>query len=397
MSYQATSDAFNGLYDCFARTPLSFTHGKGAWLYDEKGTAYLDFMAGIAVNALGHAHPALTHALKEQAEKLWHTSNLFQSPLQAGVAATLCKHSFADKVFFCNSGAEALECAIKTARRYHYSRNRPEKIDIISFEGAFHGRTLATLAAGGQEKYLAGFGPKAAGFIQVPLNNEVALTKAISPTTAALLIEPIQGEGGVRVVSTEFLRTLRALCNQNQLLLIFDEVQSGSGRAGTLFAHETAGTTPDIMALAKGLGGGFPLGACLATHEAASGMGPGSHGTTFGGNALAMAVANKLLEIILAPHFLPTVQERAKQLQNGLYLLVDTYPQLLETVRGRGLFLGLKCKIPNTKLIKSLETQHMLVAGAGDNVVRLLPPLNINTDEINIALNKLDTALQTLQ
>lgn len=380
------------LYNTYARANIAVDRGEGAWLIDARGERYLDFGAGIAVNALGHAHPHLVQALKAQAEKLWHTSNLYEIPEQTRFAQRLVDATFADKVFFANSGAEALECAIKTARRYHYAKGDAGRIDIITFEGAFHGRTLATIAAGGQAKYMEGFGPKAPGFVQVPFGDHDALKAAIGSTTAAILVEPLQGEGGIRPVPVQCLKGLRALCDDHGILLIFDEVQCGMGRTGKLFAHEWAEMTPDLLATAKALGGGFPVGACLATYEAASGMVPGVHGTTYGGNPLAMAVGNAVLDVMLEDGFLETVQARARHLSQSLGALVDQYPRVFEAVRGQGLMLGLKCRdgIANTDIVKALYAHHMLSVPAGDNVVRLLPPLIITDDEISQALAKLD-------
>ena len=380
------------LFDTYARSDFAFDHGEGSWLVDTRGERYLDFGGGIAVNALGHAHPHLVSALQEQAAKLWHVSNLYEIPEQTRLGQRLVDATFADRVFFTNSGAEALECAFKTARRYHYANGSPQRWRIISFEGAFHGRTIATIAAGGQAKYLEGFGPKADGFDQVPYGDLDALKDAISEETAALVIEPIQGEGGIRVVDAEFMRALRKLCDDNGLLLILDEVQCGVGRTGKLFAHEWAGIEPDIMAVAKAIGGGFPMGACLATEQAASGMVPGVHGTTYGGNPLAMAAGNAVLDIVLADGFLDTVRDRANRLKQGLASIVDRYPDVFEQVRGEGLMLGLKCAVPNVALVKQLYANHMLAVPAGDNVVRILPPLVITDEEIGVALECLEAA-----
>lgn len=384
------------LFDTFQRIGLRFERGSGPWLYTENGQKYLDFTSGIAVNSLGHAHPHLVAALKDQVDKLWHISNLFENPLQEKLASRLCAASFAEKVFFANSGAEALECAIKTARRYQYVNGAPERYRIITFEGAFHGRTLATLAAGGQAKYLEGFGPKVQGFDHVPFDDEKALLGAITDETAAILIEPIQGEGGVRLVPAEMLRQLRKLCDDNKLLLIFDEVQCGIGRTGKLFAYEWSGIAPDIMAIAKGIGGGFPLGACLATAEAAKGMTPGTHGTTFGGNPLAMAAGNAVLDVILGPDFLDHVIKIANQLKQGLNSLVDRYGDVVSSVQGLGLLTGLKCVIPNTEVIASLRDEHVLSVGAGNNVVRILPPLNVTDDDIRTGLELIEKGIAHL-
>ena len=378
-----------------ARADVAFTHGEGVWLFDEKGERYLDFGAGIAVNALGHAHPDLIKALTEQAGKVWHVSNLYRVPGQEQLSKRLVANTFADTVFFTNSGVEAIECAIKMARRYQYTHGHPERFHIITFEGAFHGRTLAGIAAGGQEKYLEGFGPKVAGFDQVPFGDLKALAEMIGPQTAALMIEPIQGEGGVRTVMPDFLRALRKLCDDIGLLLIFDEVQTGVGRTGKFFAHEWSGVTPDIMAVAKGIGGGFPLGACLATAEAASGMTAGTHASTFGGNPLAMAVGNAVLDHVLAPDFLPRVQKIANFFRQQLGSLIAEHPDVFEEIRGEGLLLGLKLKVPNTEFAERLRKHHMLAVGAGSNVLRLIPPLIITEDDVREAIKRLsDTAAE---
>ena len=382
------------LYDTFARIGLRFTRGNGAWLISDNGERYLDFTSGIAVNALGHNHPKLVKAVEEQANKLWHVSNLFQSPEQEKVAERLCANSFADKVFFCNSGAEAIECAIKTARRYQYVSGHPERYEIITFEGAFHGRTLATLAAGGQQKYLEGFGPKAQGFVQVPFDDEKALRAAIGEKTAALLIEPIQGESGLRPVPTEFMQLLRRICDENGLLFIVDEVQTGMGRTGKLFAYQWSNIEPDIMALAKGLGGGFPIGACLATKEAAKGMTPGTHGSTFGGNLLAMAAANAVLDVMLSDGFLDHVNAMANLFKQGLASIIDRFPDVVQSIRGIGLLTGLKCVVPNVELIAAMRDEKLLTVGAGNNVIRLLPPLIVTEDEIRDGIHRIEKAVQ---
>jgi acetylornithine/N-succinyldiaminopimelate aminotransferase len=384
------------LYDTYARAPLRFERGEGVWLIAEDGTRYLDFAAGVAVNSLGHAHPHLVSALKEQADKVWHLSNLYEVPGQESLSRRLTEATFADKVFFTNSGAEALECAIKTARRYHFSKGQPEKFHIITFEGAFHGRTLATIAAGGQAKYLEGFGPKAPGFYQVPFGDMAALKAAISEETAAILIEPIQGEGGIRTVPKEFMQELRSLCDEYGLLLILDEVQSGVGRTGKLFAHEWAGVTPDIMAVAKGIGGGFPLGACLATGEAASGMVVGTHGSTYGGNPLAMAVGNAVLDVILADDFLQHVRDVSLVFRQGLASLADRFPDVIEEIRGEGLMLGIKAKVPSADLLKAIRAERLLAVPAGENVIRLLPPLVTTAEEAREGLARLERAAEQL-
>ncbi len=384
------------LYETYNRVPLRFERGEGVWLTSEDGERYMDFAAGIAVNSLGHAHPHLVAALKEQAEKLWHLSNLYDVPGQERLARRLTEATFADRVFFTNSGAEALEAAIKTARRYQYSKGHPERFHIITFEGAFHGRTLATIAAGGQAKYLEGFGPKVQGFDQVPFGDLEAVKAAITEATAGILIEPIQGEGGLRLVSKELLRGLRELCDQHGLLLILDEVQSGVGRSGKLFAHEWAGIEPDIMAVAKGIGGGFPLGASLATEDAASGMKPGSHGTTYGGNPLAMAVGNAVLDVILADGFLDHVRDVALVFRQGLESLKDRFPGVIEEIRGEGLMLGIKAKVVNTDLLMAMREEHLLAVPAGDNVIRLLPPLTVTAEEARDGLARIERAAEKL-
>jgi acetylornithine/N-succinyldiaminopimelate aminotransferase len=385
------------LLPTFARQDLAFERGEGVWLINRDGERYLDFGAGIAVNALGHAHPHLVKALTDQAQKVWHTSNLYQIPEGERLAQRLVDNTFADQVFFTNSGAEALECAIKMARKYQYASGHPERYRIITFEGAFHGRTLATIAAGGQAKYLEGFGPKVEGFDQVPFGDHKALEAAIGPETAAILIEPVQGEGGVRPVPPQCLRGLRELCDKHGLLLIFDEVQTGVGRSGRFFAHQRAGVTPDIMAVAKGIGGGFPLGACLSTFEAGKGMTAGTHGTTYGGNPLAMAVGNAVLDEVLKPGFLEHVDTISNQMRQGLAAIKDRHPSIIEDVRGEGLLLGVKAKVPNTDLVAALRDQKMLTVGAGDNVVRLLPPLIISNDEARDALARLEKACAALE
>jgi len=385
------------LLPTYARAELSFEKGEGAWLYGRDGERYLDFGAGIAVNALGHAHPHLVQALTEQATKVWHTSNLFQIPEGERLAKRLVENTFADVVFFSNSGAEANEAAIKMARKHHAANGHPERFRIVTFEGAFHGRTLATIAAGGQAKYLEGFGPKVEGFDQVPVEDIEALKAVIGPETAALMIEPIQGEGGVRTVSNAFLRELSSLCDKHGLLLIFDEIQTGVGRTGKLFAYEWTGVTPDIMSVAKGIGGGFPMGACLATSEAARGMTVGTHGTTFGGNPLAMAVGNAVLDVILEPGFLKEVERKGLLLKQRLAELKDRHPSVIADVRGQGLMMGLRLVPPNTEFIAAARAQKLLVIGAGDNVVRLLPPLIIGDAEISDAVNRIDAACLAIE
>jgi acetylornithine/N-succinyldiaminopimelate aminotransferase len=362
----------------------------------QNGERYLDFTSGVAVNALGHAHPHLVAAIREQVGKLSHVSNLYRIPEAERLAARLCEASFADYVFFANSGAEAMECAIKMARKYQSASGKPERYRIITFEGAFHGRTLATLAAGGQKKYLEGFGPVVEGFDQLPFADLAATKKAIGSATAAILIEPIMGEGGVRVVPHEFLRALRSLCDQHGLLLVFDEVQTGVGRTGELFAYQRTGVTPDIMALAKALGGGFPLGACLATAEAAKGMTAGTHGSTFGGNPLAMAAGNAVLDVMLAPGFLDHVRRAALVLKQKLASIKDRYPTVIAEVRGEGLLMGLRAVVPASELVDALRAEKMITVAAGDNVVRLLPPLIISETEIAEAVTRIEHACARL-
>lgn len=385
------------LLPTYARADVAFERGEGPWLIAGNGERYLDFGSGIAVNSLGHSHPHLVEALTAQAGKLWHTSNLFRIPDGERLAERLTEATFAEKVFFTNSGAEALECAIKMARKYHAVSGHPERFRLITFEGAFHGRTLATIAAGGQQKYLEGFGPKVEGFDQVPFGDHEALKAAITDETAGILIEPVQGEGGVRAVPNQCLRGLRELCDEKGILLILDEVQTGVGRTGRLFAHEWSGVTPDIMAIAKGIGGGFPMGACLATAEAAKGMIAGTHGTTFGGNPLAMAVGNAVLDVVLAPDFLERVQQVALVLKQRLAELRDRHPRIVADVRGSGMLLGLKMHVANTEFVAALRDQRMLAIPAGDNVVRLLPPLIITEADVTEAFDRLDAAASAME
>jgi acetylornithine/N-succinyldiaminopimelate aminotransferase len=384
------------LLPTYARVDLAFERGEGVWLVATNGERYLDFTSGVAVNALGHAHPHLVAAISEQVAKLTHVSNLYRIPEAERLAARLCAASFAELVFFCNSGAEAMECSIKTARKFHAANGQPERFRIITFEGAFHGRTLATLAAGGQKKYLEGFGPVVEGFDQVPFADLEATKRAIGPATAAILIEPVIGEGGVRVVPNEFLRALRALCDQHGLLLVLDEVQTGVGRTGELFAYQRAGIVPDIMALAKALGGGFPLGACLATAEAGKGMTAGTHGSTFGGNPLAMSAGNAVLDVVLADGFLDRVRRTSLVLKQKLAEIKDRYPSVIAEVRGEGLLVGLRAAVPNGELVDALRAEKMITVAAGDNVVRLLPPLIVTDAEIAEGVNRLERACARL-
>ncbi|MCJ2026533.1 aspartate aminotransferase family protein [Methylobacterium sp. J-067] len=376
----------------YARAPLAFERGEGAWLFTRDGQRYLDFGAGVAVNALGHAHPHLVAALQEQAAKVWHVSNLYQIPEGERLGRRFVEATFAEVAFFCNSGAEANEAAIKIARKYHAAGGHPERYRIVTFEGAFHGRTLATLAAGGQQKYIDGFGPKVEGFDQVPTGDFAALEAAIGPETAALMIEPVQGEGGVRVIPPADLRRLRDLCDEHGLLLIMDEVQTGMGRTGKLFAYEWSGIAPDILSAAKGIGGGFPLGACLTTKEAARGMVAGSHGSTFGGNPLAMAVGNAVLDVILSDGFLDRVAHTGLVLKQKLASLRDKHPRVIQEVRGEGLMVGLKLGVPNTEFAAAAREANLLVIPAGDNVVRLIPPLIVTESDVEEAVRRLDAA-----
>ncbi len=384
------------LLPTYARVDLAFERGEGVWLYTAAGERYLDFTSGVAVNALGHAHPRLVEALTEQAHKVWHVSNLFRIPEGERLAERLCAASFADTVFFQNSGAEALECSIKMARKYQSVSGKPERYRIITFEGAFHGRTLTTIAATGNKKYLEGFGPPVDGFDQVPFGDLEAVKKAIGPETGAILIEPIQGEGGVRVPPPNFLRALRELCDRNGLLLIFDEVQTGIARTGELFCYQRAGVAPDIMALAKALGSGFPIGACLATAEAGKGMTAGTHGSTFGGNPLAMAVANAVLDEVLKPGFIDHVREMSLLLKQRLAEIKDRHASVVAEVRGEGLLIGLRMHPPASAMVDELRAEKTVAVAAGDNVVRLLPPLIINEAEIGEAVARIDRACARL-
>jgi acetylornithine/N-succinyldiaminopimelate aminotransferase len=381
----------------YARADIAFERGEGAYLFASDGRRYLDFASGIAVTALGHAHPHLVAALTEQAGKLWHTSNLFQIPGQTRLAERLIANSFADSVFFTNSGAEAIECGLKMLRKYQDDFGDPRRYRVICCHGAFHGRTLATIAAGGQEKHLAGFGPAVDGFDHVAYGNMNELRNAITAETAAILIEPVQGEGGMKKASIDYLRALRAVADEFGLLLFFDEVQCGMGRTGKLFAHQWAEVEPDIVATAKGLGGGFPIGACLAKEKAARALTAGSHGSTFGGNPLAVAVGNAVLDVLLADGFLEQVQRVAGRLRAKLEEFARRHPDLIEEVRGEGLMIGLKCRVPNTDVVARLRANRMLTAGAGDNVVRLLPPLIIDDSHIEEGLGIIEHTVAAWQ
>ncbi|WP_299415404.1 aspartate aminotransferase family protein [uncultured Sulfitobacter sp.] len=380
----------------YSRAPLSFVKGSGAWLIEADGRRFLDLGAGIAVNALGHAHPALTEALTQQAGALWHTSNLYQIPQQQALADKLVAHTFADTVFFTNSGTESCELAVKMARKYYHDKGQPERVEIITFSGSFHGRSSAGIAAAGSEKMTKGFGPLLGGFTHLDFGDHDALTAAITEKTCAVLVEPVQGEGGIRPLPDACLKGLRDLCDEHGVLMILDEVQCGVGRTGKLFAHEWSGIAPDIMMVAKGIGGGFPLGAVLATENAASGMTAGTHGSTYGGNPLGCAVGCAVLDIVAEPEFLADVNRKAGTLRQKLEGLVAAHPTVFEGVRGAGLMLGLKCKVAPADLVNAGYAEEVITVPAADNVVRLLPPLNITDEEIAEAVARLDRAASTL-
>ena len=392
-SAQATS----AIVPTYARAKIAFERGEGCWLVSSTGERYLDFGAGIAVTSVGHAHPHLVETLVSQGSKLWHVSNLYQNPEGERFARRLADATFADLVFFANSGAEANEAAIKMARRRQSIDGHPERYRVLTFEGAFHGRTLATIAAGGQAKYLDGFGPKVDGFDQIPITDLAAVEAAVGPGTGAIMIEPIQGEGGVRVIPPAFLRGLREICDRHGLLLIFDEVQTGVGRTGRFFAHEHSGVRPDILTSAKGIGGGFPMSACLATADAARGLTVGVHGTTFGGNPLAMAIGNATLDVILAPGFIEHVAQLGLNLRQRLAELKDRHGSVIEEIRGEGLMVGLRLKVPPANFAEAALTQKILVIPAGDNVVRLLPPLVVTEEEIAEGVRRLDAACAAVE
>ena len=376
----------------YARTDVAFERGEGAYLFDSEGRAFLDFGTGIAVSALGHAHPRLVAALADQAGRLWHTSNLYRIPGQERLAQRLVAHSFADTVFFANSGAEAVECGLKLVRKYHDETGNPDRFRVITFEGSFHGRTLATLAAAHQDKHIAGFGPLMDGFDRVPFGDARAASDAVTPETAAILVEPVQGEGGVRVPPGGFLGGLREIADAHGLLLFLDEVQTGMGRSGKLFAYQHEGVVPDVMAVAKALGGGFPIGACLATAAAAVGMTAGTHGSTFGGNPLAAAAAHATLDVMLEDGFLDRAAQMGHLMTTRLGVLARRYQGVIEEVRGRGLLTGLKCVCPNGDLVEALFQRQMLTVAAGENVVRLMPPLIIDEGHIDQAMDRLAAA-----
>jgi acetylornithine/N-succinyldiaminopimelate aminotransferase len=381
----------------YARAPLSFVEGKGPWLTAETGETYLDLGAGIAVCVLGHANPALTKALEDQARRLWHTSNLYKIPHQEKLAQMLVDATFADTVFFTNSGTESIELALKMARKMHYDAGAPERTRFVSFGGCFHGRSTGAIALSEAEKMTKGFGPLMPGFDHVPFGDHAALNAAVGPETAAVVIEPVQGEGGIRTVPPQCLRGLRELCDERGVLLIFDEIQCGLARTGKLFAHEWAGVTPDIMTVAKAIGGGFPLGAVLATEKAAAGMVAGTHGSTYGGNPLGCAIGVAVMEALTAPGFMERVSEAAGRFRQGLESLVASHPTVLESVRGEGLMIGIKAKVPAGDVVKAGYAAHLLTVPAGDNVVRLLPPLNITDAEIDEGLARIAAACAAIE
>jgi acetylornithine/N-succinyldiaminopimelate aminotransferase len=381
----------------YTRAKLSFVKGEGAWLVEADGRRFLDFGSGIAVMALGHGHPALVQALKDQADKLWHTSNLYTVPEQVALAERLVDHTFADTVFFCNSGTEAAELAIKMARKYRAVTGQPDRTTILTFDGAFHGRSMAAISASGAEKLVSGFGPLLPGFRHLPFGDHDALRAAAAePDVGAIMVEPVQGESGIKPLPDQCLKGLRDLCDEHGLLLILDEIQCGMGRTGRLFAHEWAGITPDIMLVAKGIGGGYPLGALLATEDAAQGMTAGTHGSTYGGNPLGCAVGQAVLREITAPGFLDDVQRKSGFLRQKLEGLVAAHPDVFECVRGSGLMLGLKCKVTNTDVVNAGYDAQLLTVPAGDNVVRILPALTITEDEITEGVTRLDRAATSL-
>jgi acetylornithine/N-succinyldiaminopimelate aminotransferase len=380
----------------YSRAPLQFVKGEGAWLIEADGRRFLDMGAGIAVNVLGHANPILVDALTNQAQNLWHVSNLYNITQQKALADKFVDATFADTVFFTNSGTEACELAVKMARKYWYEKGDKDRVDIITFDGSFHGRSSAGIAAAGSEKMVKGFGPILPGFVHLAWNDHDALENAITQTTAAILIEPVQGEGGIRPLPDACLQGLRNLCDKHNILLILDEVQCGVGRTGKLFAHEWAGITPDIMMVAKGIGGGFPLGAVLATENAASGMTAGTHGSTYGGNPLGCAVGCAVMDAVNTPEFLDAVNTKASRLRQGIAGLIDKHPDIFESQRGKGLMIGIKCKATSTDVVKAGYDTGILTVPAGDNVIRLLPPLNLSDDDISQAIEKLDAAAASL-
>jgi acetylornithine/N-succinyldiaminopimelate aminotransferase len=385
------------LLGVYNRAPLSFERGEGVRLYTAEGEAYLDCVAGIAVTGLGHSHPKLIEALETQGRKLWHLSNIFEIPGQEELAAKLCARTFADQAFFTNSGTEAIELALKMARKYQAFKGHPEKIDVITFAGAFHGRTYAAVNAGGNATYLDGFGPRLPGYVQVPFGDAEALKAAFTETTGAILVEPVQGEGGARAIDADMLRLMRELCDANGAILMFDEIQCGMGRTGKLFAYEWAGVEPDVMAVAKALGNGFPVGACLATAEVGQSMTVGAHGSTYGGNPMAMAVANAAVDLISADDMLEHVNDVAGYFGQQLHGLMERFPDVIEEIRGKGLLIGIKLKSNNRDFMGLARDQRLLIAGGGDNTVRLLPPLIITQDEAREAVEKLEATCEAVR
>jgi acetylornithine/N-succinyldiaminopimelate aminotransferase len=373
---------------------LEFDHGQGSYLYSSNGQRYLDFAMGIAVNCLGHCHPKLVAALTEQANKVWHTSNLYRIAQSERLAHKLMEHSFADKVFFCNSGAEAVECGFKIIRRYHHSKQQPQRNRIVSMTGAFHGRTLATIAAAANPLHCEGFLVGDAGFDQAESGNIESLRRVVDARTAGIIIEPIQGENGIKVLPVDYLAAVRELCDQQDIVLMFDEVQCGVGRSGSLYAYQQLGVSPDVLASAKGLGGGFPVGACLSIEKLAATMTPGSHGSTFGGNPLAMAVANAVIDEICQPSFLSELASNSEYFRRELALLIESNPQRLKAVTGLGMMIGLNCHIDNTELCSRLQEHKLLVVKAGGNSIRLLPALNIARSELDEALSIISNVLK---
>ncbi len=381
----------------YARAPLTFVSGEGSWLVDADNRRYLDMGGGIAVNVLGHAHPDLVKVLQEQATKLWHTSNLYNIPNQQELADRLVEHTFADTVFFTNSGTESMECCVKMARKYHHANGNPERLDIITFTGSFHGRSTGMISAAQADKLVNGFGPLSPGYVNLPFGDHDALTAAITDTTAAIMVEPVQGEGGIVPIPDQCLKGLRDLCDEHGILLIFDEIQCGMGRTGKLFAHEWAGIEPDIMGIAKGIGGGFPLGACLATEEAAKGMVAGTHGSTYGGNPMACAVGSAVMDHVAQPEFLAEVSRKAGHFRQALEGLVASHPDVFVGVRGAGLMLGVECKVTNIDVVKAGYDAEVLTVPGGANVIRLLPPLNISNEELDEAVARLDKAATAIE
>lgn len=388
----------SALYGTYARSELAFERGEGVRLFAQDGTEYLDFHAGVAVNALGHGDPHMVAALKNAAEKVWHTANTFTIPEQERLGQRLVEHTFADACFFTNSGTEAVECAVKTARHYFWAKGQPERYEVIAFTGSFHGRTMGMIAAAGNEHYTEGFGPPLEGFVHLAPNDIKAVEAAITPKTCAILIEPVQGEGGCTAMTTEYMRGLRALCDKHGMLLILDEVQCGYGRTGKFFAHEWSGITPDIMAVAKGIGAGFPLGACLAKGEVAKSMVPGTHGSTYGGNPLASAIGNAVLDRMLAPGFFEHVEKMGQRLQWHLQQLQQRFPDMILEQRGKGLLAGIKIAPPVREVVaKARDDQHLLVMTASENVLRFLPPLVVTEADIELAMSKLSAVFESIE